>query len=160
MAANKHARAKYGDAINVHDTDAVAASERANELLKSELVPRIEVIANPSFSAALKFMLLGAALGVGITYLLTERNNSARADARVAEREAQLEAARLETRVGKIARRATLVAKQARVAAGFAATTLAPAVSAALASGREAARDLEQDLKRDLKRDEDDLEQV
>lgn len=127
-----------------------------------EKVEKIVIVANPSFSAALKFMLLGAALGAGAMWgALNRRADSGVVPPSGSDQARATREAELETRTARLARRVQTLARQTKTVAGIAAETLGPAIGAAVVEGRKAARDMEGTLREDLRcNDEDEIEKV
>ena len=116
---------------------------------------RIIIVANPSFGAAFKFMLLGAVVGAGAMALLNRQGSSQPALPSPSEREAE----HLNSRLSRLSSRIRSVAGRTRDVAGFAAGTLAPAIGEAVREGSRAAREMQDDLRR-RDPEEDEVEKV
>jgi hypothetical protein len=103
------------------------------------------VIAGPTFVEAMKFLLLGAALGALAMRLLSPGEASL-AD----EHNQDGHTAAAGTRIKVLAQRVQLVVRRAREVALGASEALRPTLEQAVATGRQAAGEIEAKLKQDV----------
>lgn len=112
---------------------------------------KIVIVAGPSFGAAMKFLLLGAALGAFAVHALGDKGASTTAttDASGATTE---RAERLLDRLNTLAARAKTLAMRAREGARHARETIGPALSEAVEEARLTSQEEQQKLEADLHR--------
>lgn len=107
-----------------------------------------------SFGNALAFMLLGAALGSAAT-ILVARSSEVSAQSEVAQtaRGAEHKAEKLQSRLGRLAKRATFLAGRAKDVALSFNEHVRPALQDAIQEGSLASREMTQHLQNDLRRE-------
>jgi len=116
---------------------------------------KVVIVAGPSFGSAMKFLLLGAALGAFAVHTLSGKSNaSATGDATLdAAGEATTKGAeRLLDRLNALASRVKNLAKRARESARHASHTIGPALSEAIDEARITSHIEQEKLEADLHR--------
>lgn len=129
-----------------------------NVEISRELRPeKVVVITGPSFGTAVKFMLLGAAVGAGAAYWFLNNRGSA-----ASEEDALLEglsaghnkpdarASNLVARAGKLAKRIKNLAGRAKETAQAAGKTIGPVLSEALHEAKEASQEAVEKMQEEL----------
>ncbi len=117
--------------------------------------PETVVIQNgTSFGSAFAFMLLGALLGSAATILVARSSEQSAQDAvqetaRATERKAE----KLQTRLGRLAKRATFLAGRAKDAALVFNEHVRPALQDAIHEGSIASHEMTQHLQNDIRQD-------
>ena len=125
----------------------MASSVKPADLPGEVRTDKIVIVTGPTFGTALKFMLLGAALGAAAA--LSWKNSQAPTVAPALP--AEIESDELASRMNRLAARAKSVATRARNIVQNAADVAGPALQQAIAEGRATARDLETQLKEEVK---------
>jgi hypothetical protein len=137
----------------------VAYSVKASEVDGEVRADKIVIVTGPTFGTAVKFMLLGAALGAAAAISWKNGQSPALAPASPTLDDSE----ELTSRLNRLAARAKSIANRARNIAHNAAEVAGPALQQAIAEGRSAAREAEKQIKaqvEELKKDEPGPEQV
>lgn len=115
---------------------------------------KVVIVAGPSFGSAMKFLLLGAALGAFAVHALSGKSHApANGDAMDAAGEATTEGAeRLLDRLNALASRVKNLALRARESARHASHTIGPALSEAIDEARITSHVEQEKLEADLHR--------
>ena len=109
----------------------------------------IVIIAGPTFGQAMKFMLLGAAIGAGAVFYLSNKNAPVAEDNSVAETVGE-SAESVTRRVTKLAGRAKNMASRAKGLMQTAQENFKPALEEIVAEGKKAAAEFEAKVKKDV----------
>lgn len=114
----------------------------------------ITIIAEPSFGSAIKFLLLGAAIGAGATLYLRKSGEAAAPETSAPPSPAARKD-QLNKRVQTLAAGVKNVAGKTASAARLASKAVTPAIKNAVAEGKRAARETIDSIDEDLENDSD-----
>jgi hypothetical protein len=111
--------------------------------------------AGTSFSTAISFILLGAALGAAGATALKQKSEAATATQLAAGEVAEAKQAQLSARVAGLAGRVKSLAGKAKTAAVVVGTTVGPRLKNAFEEGKKAAHATTQEIETELENDPD-----